>query len=108
MGCNLNGGSLERLRSTQTDESGVLVAQPPIDDLVFLARLFRVILEEVAEDDVGIETNHRLNRPAAPTSRAAFISSTDTGRFRRGTDPLRVAVLILGRMTRFRRGAGGT
>jgi len=107
MGCNLSRGSLEETsphpdnlqRGNQTDESGVLVAQPPIDDVVCLARLFRVSLEEIAEDDVGIETNHRLNRLVAPASMAAFISSTEMGRFRRGTDPLRVAVLILGRMT---------
>ena len=69
-------------------------AQLPIDDVVCLARLFRLILEKISVDDIGIETNHRLKRPVAPTSMTAFISSTETGCFRRGTDPLRVAILI--------------
>ena len=47
----------------RTDESWFFVAQLPIDDVACLARLFRVILKEIAEDDVGIETNHRLKRP---------------------------------------------
>jgi len=43
---------------SEVHKSGVLFAQLPIDDLVGLARLLWVVLEQIAHEDVGIETGH--------------------------------------------------
>jgi hypothetical protein len=44
--------------SSQANEPRVLFAQFLVDDLVGLARLLWVILEQIAQDHVGIQTNH--------------------------------------------------
>jgi len=41
----------------QTNEPWGLFTQLLIEDFVGLTRLFRVVLEQIAEDDVGIEPN---------------------------------------------------
>src|SRR5258708_10575960 len=61
----------------QADESGAFRGKRMFEQSRSHGRLFRVVLREIAHDDVGIEADHRLP-PDLRTTR--FISSTDTGR----------------------------
>ena len=84
---------------SEVHKSGVWFAQLPIDDLIGLARLFWVVLKQIAQEDVGIETGHLRKLSVAPTSIAACISSKDMGRLSFGTLPLSFDVRIFGRIT---------
>src|SRR5260370_23122684 len=66
------------------DEAGIIPRQPALDQLRRLGRLNGVVLREVADENVGVEPDHRrLARGvgrAAPAAAAALISSIVTGR----------------------------
>jgi hypothetical protein len=57
-----------------------LFAQLPVDNLVGLPGLVWVVLQQIAQDDIHVQTNHRQWRFVAPASIAMFISSTVIGR----------------------------
>jgi hypothetical protein len=85
--------------TNETDEAGVVVAQYLVDDMVGERCLLRVILQQIPQDHIRIESDHQRNLLVAPALIAAFISSTETGRERFGTLPLSADVGILGRIT---------
>src|SRR5271165_247956 len=87
-----------------TDETGVLLGQLPFDQLGRLRRLNGIVLREVADKDVGIESDHRrlarCEMPAALAAAASLISSIVTGRCRRGlTIPRNAEAGIFGNRT---------
>src|SRR5215472_3748821 len=84
--------------SNQANEPRILFAQMPIDNLISLACLLWIVLQQIAQDDVGIETDHRWKRSVAPASIAAFISSIEIGRLSLRTLPLSLEVRTFGRM----------
>src|SRR5207302_10931905 len=67
------------------DEAAILLGQLPFDELRRLRRLNRIVLREVADEDVGAEPDHlRLRRratsAAAPAMAASLMSSMVTVR----------------------------
>jgi hypothetical protein len=93
------------VRNTQTTSSTVTRRMNPKfcslscrSKIWFARRVFWVIQEQIAQDDVGIQTNHHRWRFVAPASIAMFISSTEIGRLSLGTLPFSLDIGILGRM----------
>src|SRR5262249_53646560 len=68
------------------DEPGIFVCQPPLNDFRCLYRLNRIILWEVADQDVRVEADHRravrFETPTAASAAASVISAIVTGRLR--------------------------
>src|SRR5262249_28116855 len=67
-------------------EPGIFVCQPPLNDFRCLYRLNRIILCEVADQDVRVEADHRravrFETPTAASAAASVISAIVTGRLR--------------------------
>src|ERR1035441_5715950 len=84
----------------QTDKTWVLFRQAIFNNLRCAWGLLRIVLRDVAQKDVCIESNHSLprNRCVAPASIAPSISSRGTGLSSLGIIPFSRAVGILGRM----------
>jgi hypothetical protein len=85
--------------SNKADQPGVPAAQYMVDDMVGSNCLLRVILKQVPQNHIRIESNHQRNLFVAPASMATSISSTEIGREGFGTLPLSVDVGILGKIT---------
>ena len=83
---------------TRLNEPWILFAQLSIDNLISLACLPWIVLEQIAQNDIRIETDHRRKRSVAPASTAVFISLTEIGRFSLGTLPLNLDVRTFGKM----------
>src|SRR5579863_6761567 len=84
----------------QADEAWFLFGEPVCDDLRRACRLDGIILYQVAQQDIGIETDHFfcLNLCVAPASTAASISSSETGLAGFGMIPFSRDVGIFGSM----------
>src|SRR5208282_1909028 len=85
------------------DETRILFGKPPLDQFGRLRRLNRVVLRKVANDDIGIEADHRRLRrgasAAAPVAAASLISSIVTGRRRDLTMPRKAEAGSFGKST---------
>jgi hypothetical protein len=85
--------------SNEADEPAVPGAQYLVDDMVGSSCPLRVILKQVPQNHIRIESGHQRNLFVAPAPMAASIPSTETGRGDFGTLPLSADVGILGRIT---------
>jgi hypothetical protein len=84
----------------QADKAWFLFGELACDDFRRTCRLDWIILYQVAQQDIGIETDHFfcLNLCVAPASTAASISSRETGLAGFGMIPFSRDVGIFGRM----------
>src|SRR5680860_723508 len=93
--CRVGGGDTVRTsqhpvqlhQNDEADEAGPFVVQA-LDQPCGPQRLLVVVLDDVADQDVGIEADHRRARSAAPAATASSMSSSDTGTTGAGTIPL--------------------
>src|SRR5207244_2669871 len=85
------------------DKARFSFSQSPLDHVRRDRRLGRVILREIADQDVGIEADQRClvgNAPSiAPAAMASSISSKVTGDCRDGMVPRRAVTGTVGRRT---------